>query len=475
MIKKDTSVIEKEAGLILSNDMQIYGTEVNCNRAIPRIEDGLKPVQRFIIWAMHDLNAKNFMKSARISGAVIADWSPHGEASTYEALVNMVHDRLPLIEGQGNFGNSLNISAASSRYTEARMSAFTRLFISDMPDLNIVKKALNYDDRREYPVFLPMRLPLLLLNGAEGMGLALSTRIPSQNVGEIIKCLLHYLQTDDIRKSVKFVKGPDYGSGKLLSDAAVIKDVYDKGDGTLEYECIYTKSSISGVKKLVITGFCPRFNPEAFLQKCESFEEDVLEYARNESGGKNGNRIVLAYTDDALFDKYVMPLLKKKINYKFNLLVSDGKDGVKPVSLNLANIITKWVDIRKDTIKRTLEAELKVLSSDIEKEEGKILAIDALDKLFAILKSSENLLEDLMKKMRLTKLQAETVMGMQVSSLQKLSKPKVEEKIKLLNVEVGNIKAQLGDISEVLIQQIKDIEKWLDKNHPELLKRGTLI
>lgn len=475
MIKKDTSVTEKEAGSILSNDMHIYGTEVNCNRAIPRIEDGLKPVQRFIIWAMHDLNAKNFMKSARISGAVIADWSPHGEASTYEALVNMVHDRLPLIEGQGNFGNSLNISAASSRYTEARMSAFTKLFISDMPDLGIVKKALNYDDRREYPVFLPMRLPLLLLNGAEGMGLALSTRIPPQNLGEMIKCLLCYLQTGDIRKATKLIRGPDYGSGKLLSPPNIVKEVYEKGDGTLEYECIYTKTTLGGIKKLIITGFCPRFNPDSFLLKCESFEDDVIEYARNESGGKNGNKIVVAYTDEALLDKYVMPLLKKKINYKFNLLVSDDKDGVKPVSMNLQDIVTKWIDIRKDTIRQTLEAELKKLASDIEKEEGKIIAIDALDKLFTILKSSEDLIDDLMKKMKLSKLQSETVAGMQVSSLQKLSKPKIEEKIAALNLELDEIRAQLGDISSVLVQQIKDVERWLDKNHPELLKRGTAI
>lgn len=476
MPKKDLTVTEKEAGSIVSDAMYTYGMEVNGNRALPRIEDGLKPVQRFIIWAMHDLNAKNFMKSARISGAVIADWSPHGEASTYEALVNMVHDRVPLVDGQGNFGKPPNIEAASSRYTEARMSAFTRLFISETPDLNVVKKAQNYDERREYPIFLPVRLPLLLLNGAEGIALAMSTRIPPQNLAEIIKCLLVYLQTNDIKKATKNITGPDYGSGRLISDAATIRDVYDKGDGTLEFECVYSKTSLAGNKKLIITNFCPTFNPENFLTACEKLiEEDVIDYARNESGGKNGDRIVVAYSDDALLDKYVIPRLKKKINYKFNLLISDGKDGVKPVSLNLADIITTWVDIRKGVIKLTLEDELKRLSVELEKEEGKIIAIDALDKIFTVLKSSEDFVEELIKKMKLTRLQAETVAGMRVESLQKLSKPKVEEKIKALTSEIETVKMKLSDIPRVLMQQIKDIEKWLEKTHPELLKRGTAI
>jgi DNA gyrase/topoisomerase IV subunit A len=388
----------------------------------------------------------------------------------------MVHDRLPLVEGQGNFGRPPNIGAASSRYTESRMSAFTKLFISETPDLHIRKKALNYDERREYPVFLPVRLPLLLLNGAEGIALALSTRIPPQNLAEMIKCLLVYLQTNDIKKATKHILGPDYGNGKLISDETAIRDMYANGSGTLEFECVYSKTSLAGNKRLVVTDFCPTFNPESFLVACEKLiEDDIIDYARNESGGKNGDRITIGYSNEALLDRHVIPRLKKKVNYKFNLLVSDGNDGVKPVSMNLSEVITTWVDIRKNTIKLTLEQELKRLSVDIEKEQGKLKAIEFLGELFDILKSSNDLIEALIKNLGLTRLQAEAVAGMRVESLQKLSKSKIDEKLKGLMDEVAAINEQLSDISGVLIKQIKDIEKWANKACPELLKRGTAI
>lgn len=474
--KKDIGVIDREAGELVTDSMYRYGMHVTENRALPRLEDGLKPVQRFIVWAAHEMGARKFIKSARIVGTTMSDYHPHGDASIYEALVNMTHTMCPLIEGHGNFGKPPNLPFAAARYTEARLSSLAEMLVTDTQDLDIVPKILNYDERKEFPIFLPVRLPVLLLNGSEGISVAINSNIPSHNIKEVIDAVITYVQSGNIDKAIKHIKGPDYGQGKLLSDAATIKAVYDTGDGSLEYECVFSKESSGGEKKLVITNFCPGFNPEKFLTLCEKLaEEDAIDYARNESSAKNGDKIVVVYNDDVVLNKTIIPALRKKINYKFNLLVSDGANKVKAVSMSLKDIIVKWTDARKDMIKATLEAELKRLNIELEKESGKLLAVDALDKLFQILKTTDNLVDDLVKKMKLTKLQAETVAAMRVESLQKLSKTKLEERIKGLKSDIEGVNTQLGNIPRVLTQQIKDIEKWLEKNHPELLKRGTAI
>lgn len=475
--KKDIGVVDIEAGKLVTDSMYRYGMHVTEHRALPRLEDGLKPVQRFIVWAAHEMGAHKFMKSVRITGNCMSDYHPHGDASIYEALVNMTHTRCPLIEGHGNFGRPPNLPFAAARYTQARLSALSDLLVTGTQDLAVMPKVLNYDERKEVPLFLPMRLPLLLLNGSEGISVAINSNIPPHNMKEVIDALIYFLQRGNIDKAIKKITGPDYGQGKLISDAATVQAVYEAGDGTLEYECVYSKErAVAGVKKLVVSNFCPGFNPDKFLLLCEKWlGDDLIEYARNESSAKTGDRIVVAYTDEAFITKTVMPALRKKINYKFNLLVDAGKGTVKAMPLNMKNIISKWVDARKAVIKHTLEADMKLRKIELEKEEGKLIAIGLLDKLFQILKVTDDLVADLMKKIGLTKLQAETVANMRVESLQKLSKTKLEDKIKGIKAEISEVETQLLDIPAVLMQQVKDIEKWIAKNQPELLTRGTLI
>ena len=476
--KNDVAVVDIDAGNHVTDSMFKYGMHVIEFRALPRIEDGLKPVQRFIVWAAHDIKATRLMKSARLVGGILGEWHPHGDASVYDAMVHMTHDKYSLLEGHGNFGRPPNIPCASQRYTEVKLSDLAEVLVTGTPDLSVVKTARNYDDRRDYPIYLPIRLPLVILNGAEGIAVAATCRIPPHNLKEVLNALYSYLKNGDMGSALKNIKGPDYKCGRLLSSPGQVMSVYEHGEGTLEYECLFTKGvDSSGAHKLVINGFYPGFDPDNFLKLCEKWQEDeLIDYVNNETCDANGDRIVIVYDREEVFNKTILPKLRTKINYKFNLLLPSEKDEseVKFASLNMGAILSKWVDLRKNVIRLTLEDQKKQLLKDVEREDFKLIAFANLKKIFEALNSSEPLAKALVA-IGLTPAQAEFVMAMKVESLQKLNAEKAEQaKAKLLE-EINILDGKLADVGGVLVSQLKEIEKWVTKNDPSLMERKTLI
>lgn len=477
---KDLNISKKEAGQIISEYMYQYGMETIANRSLARIEDGLLPSGRYVIYACIDLKAYNNMKCARIVGNVIADWSPHGNSATYEALVNSTRDRIPFITGQGNFGHihfKDSIGFAAERYTECRLSKISNIIL-DASEIEIVPKDKNYDERREYPIFLPVKLPMILLNGTEGISVAVKAKIPPINLGELSKALLSYLEHSDINLALKFIKGPDYGEGKIISSKEEIRALFNSGQGSIEYECLYLIEKEKGFYKLIINNFCPEFNADSFLVQCEKLiDADIINYARNESGGKYGDRLVIAASSKEILDKYVMPKIRRKINYNFFLLDSDIQDSRKitPKQMNLKDIFEKWVAIRKLTINKKIESEIHFLKIELEKEKGRQIAVNFLDLLFKILKNTKDLKSDLMIKMKLTQLQAEVISSMRVDSLQRLSQAKVDANVLNIEAAIQKSESMLKNINSVMINDIKSMIKEINKENGHLFKRGTIL
>lgn len=498
-----TLITDQDGQDIVLDAMSRYAEYAAEDRAIQRIEDGLKPVHRRILWAAHsETKARTrFEKSAAIVGDTLKAFHPHGDSSVYGAMVGMVNDRYPTLDGQGNWGNAAQDDpAAAYRYTESRLSAIARILAMDTPDIEVVPYAPNYTNKKREPVFLPMRLPLILLNGGTGIAVGINAGIPPHNVEEVIDAVITSVETGDTAEGAKKIKGPDYGTGIILSSKSDIKSLYKTGDGTIEYSCEYKieagekKRGGGREQKLVITSIAPEFSIKRFMEECGKLQDNKsILYARDESSNKNGVRIVVGFDNPSAIQKFVIPKLRKKINYKFNVLVSAKKklseqnidelnedtEGEKRVKIKqllpLPEILREWISARKKVIHATLRKELKGLRVDLEKEQGKRLAREQIDKLLAIVKSGEEMVPALVKKLGMTQLQAETVAAMRVDTLQKSSQEKIAARISELKSSIKRVKEDLKDIPGVLVRQVREIEDWFKKNAPETMKRGTKL
>jgi DNA gyrase/topoisomerase IV subunit A len=467
--------VDQNIGSFIKEAMYRYGTEVIENRALPRIEDGLKPGQRHVIWATHKLNTNHFVKCAKVVGLTIAEYSPHGDIATYGTLVNMIRSRYTPFTGQGNFGCELT-SAASQRYSECKLSPFFKLFSTNLPDVDVVPYEKNFDETRDQPVYLPTLLPYLLLFGSEGIAVATTCKIPEFNMKEICEALATYILSKDINKALKKIKAPDGFDCTLVSTKAEVDALFKSGDGTLEYECRHTL--VANGKKgflLTITGYTPEFPLESFLSRCGKLsDEDVIDFVRNETSAKNGKKIILAFKDKATYDKKILPMLRKKINYKFNVLFpKDG--GLRPKLCSLANIIEDWVAIRKNTIMATLVKKEEDLQKLLSKEEAKRKAILNLDDIFKALKSDIDFKVYLQDKLKLTLEQAIYISDMRVEALKKATLLDAETQIVKLNNNIAEVISTKKDIDSVIIEQIKTLVSWVNKNVPEFMTRKIIV
>lgn len=458
----------------MTDAMTEYGLEVVENRAIPRVEDGLKPVQRAIVWGSHEMKAFKFIKSARIVGKVLGDYHPHGDGSVYDALVNLVNAPYQVMEGHGNFGGIMS-PAAASRYTEAKLSDFVRKLATDTPDLSVVPTNPNYDDRKTIPKFLPTRVPLLLLNGSSGIAVAISTRIPSHNLHNVTKAIISYLKTGKEENLIKYVAHPDSEHCEILSTKKDIVDLYKNGEGTVEYQCRFHQENKRGFKQAVITGYVPEFGLSNFLTKCARLQdEDIIEFVRDETSSTNGDRIVVAYKDQALFDKKVLPLMRKKLSYKFNVLVPSG-DAVKVQKLTLKDVVDYWLDARRKTIADTLNAQINALNAKLSREQAKELAVSKIDLVVRALKSKKPFVDELQRLVGLTQEQAQVVAAMRIDALRKYTKDEILAKINDINASIAGLQEKLKDIDKEIIDQLYDIIHWAKQKDPTLLDVKTQV
>ncbi|MEJ5284831.1 MAG: DNA topoisomerase (ATP-hydrolyzing) [Brevinematales bacterium] len=449
-----------------------YAYSVITGRAIPDVKDGLKPVQRRILYAMAEMSLwhnKPTKKSARIIGDVLGKYHPHGDSSVYIAMVKMAqefHMRYPLIIGQGNFGSIDDDPPAAMRYTEAKLSKVAEYILEDLDKETVDFKA-NYDDTLTEPVVLPGKFPNLLCNGTTGIAVGLATDIPPHNFKEIAKGISAYIDNPNItiRELMKFIPGPDFPTKGIITNKEEIPQIYETGSGTIELAGRIEFEEKSNHNLLVIKEIPYRVIKSKLVEEITNiYLDNNNKYAlvlrgikeiRDESS-KEGIRIVLELFKDANVEAiktalFAQTSLKTRIKVNMTTLVNNH-----PKLLSLKDIIANYVNHRENVIIRRTNFELDRAKKRIHIVEGLLIAIDNLDEVIKIIRNNETqkAKELLMQRFRLTDVQAEAILEMKLRNLTKLETQKLkEEKIEL--------EKKIADYTDILNspQRRKDIIK----------------
>ena len=476
-------------------------------RALPEIADGLKPVQRRILYAMGESGggAQAFSKCARYVGEVLGKYHPHGDSSTYEALVHLAQPfsmRYPLIDGQGNFGSRDGDAPAAYRYTEARLSRYAELMLAEIGE-GTVDFVKNYDGKFEEPALLPARLPFGLLNGSFGIPVGFSTRIPSHNLKEVAEAAAHVIKhprakIDDV---LEILPGPDFpGGGQLISPAEEIKQAYETGRGSLLLRCKWERENLArGQWRIVVTelphGVSVRqvleeieglANPKPGLGKKEVSQEqkrlkqfilDQVEGVRDESDRKSKLRLVIEPRSSRQNPEEMMAALlvhtSLESRYAVNLTWL-GLDGL-PETKGVVDILREWGDFRVRTVRRRTEFRLAKCEERLHIVLGRLLAYVKIDEIIKLIRAAEDqpaAKEALQKKYRFTERQAEDIVNLRLGQLTKLDGVKLNDERKTLEAERKELKTLLGDEKELKKLVTKELAEDAKKYGDE---RRTLI
>lgn len=423
-----------------------YAMSVIVSRALPDVRDGLKPVHRRILYSMHELGLRSsakFRKSAAVVGDVLAKYHPHGDSAVYDSMVHMAQDfkmRYPLIFGQGNFGSMDGDNAAAMRYTEAKMHKISDELLADI-EKETVNFRPNYDGRMKEPIVLPSRIPALLLNGTVGIAVGMATNIPPHNLKEIMGAVLHLIKNPEatIEELVQFVKGPDFPTGGMVYDIEAIKTAYATGRGSVVIRGRAEIEETKGGKfRIIITEVPYQVNKAAMVEKIADLVQDKtlsgISDIRDESSRK-GVRVVVELKRDA-YPKKVLNMLYKHTNlqtsFGFNMIALVN-GGIQPRLLDLKTILEHFIEHRKEVIRRRTEFELKVAKARAHILDGLKIALDNIDEVIALIKKSatkEVAKDGLMKKFKLSELQAKAILEMRLQTLAGLERKKIEDELK---------------------------------------------
>ena len=465
-----------------------YAMSVIVDRALPSVEDGLKPVHRRILYAMHMLGldaSKQTVKSARIVGETMGKYHPHGDTAIYDSMVRMAQDfslRYPLVHGQGNMGSLDGDNAASMRYTEAKLSKISVELLEDI-DKKTVKMNPNFDNTFEEPETLPGKLPNLLLNGASGIAVGMATNIPPHNLTEVCDAVVEYINKPgiEIDELSEIVKGPDFPTGGIITGSG-IKDMYKTGKGRI---FIRAKTTVEEDKKgrpIIVVSEIPYMVNKADLVKdiaklaTEKKLPDIYDLRDESARGKV--RIVIELKKD-VDPKYTLnklfTLTNMQTTFDANILALVGK---QPRILNLKDIISEYVKYRQLIVRNRAKFDLKKAEDRLEIVLGLLIAQRNIDAIVDYIKKSANTSDahdGLMKKFDLTDRQAKAVLEIKLSQLTKLEAGKLKDEESELKEEITALKNILGDEKEILkvikkeIQEIKT--KYGDERRTKILKK----
>lgn len=440
-----------------------YAMSVIVGRALPDVRDGLKPVHRRILFAMNELgfyHNKPYKKSARIVGEVLGKYHPHGDAAVYDTLVRMVQDfslRYPLIEGQGNFGSIDGDSAAAMRYTEARLDQVSGEILEDL-DKNTVDFAPNFDESLQEPLVLPTRFPNLLVNGSSGIAVGMATNIPPHNLKEVINGILAVIENPQVsvKELGKIIKGPDFPTGGLILGREGIRSAYETGRGRV---VIRARAVIeTGTKKdaIVITEIPYQVNKtnliESIVRLVESKKVEGIYDIRDESD-RDGMRIVVELKKDAVPQVILNQLYKHtQMQETFGVIMLALVDG-QPRVLNLKQMIEHFIEFRVKVIMRRTKYELEKAEKRAHILEGLKIAISNLDKIIKLIrtaKSPEEARNELISKFKLTAVQAQAILELQLQRLTALERHKIDEEYLELIKRIEFFKQVLKSRKKVL-------------------------
>ncbi len=469
-----------------------YAMSVIISRALPDVRDGLKPVHRRILYAMWSLGLKSnakFRKSATVVGEVLGKYHPHGDSSVYEAMVRLAQDfsmRYPLVRGQGNFGSMDGDGAAAMRYTEAKLSAISEEMLYDI-DKDTVDFVPNYDGSQNEPKVLPAKLPQLLLNGTMGIAVGMSTNIPPHNMEELGNAISHLIDKPEatVDDLMEFVKGPDFPTGGIIYDKKDIKQAYATGRGGIvlrgKAEIVEPKS---GFFQIVITELPYQTNKAAFVEKIADLVKnkkmDGIKDLRDESD-KDGVRVVIDLKKDAYPKKIINSLYKQtQLQTTFHVNLLALVDGIQPKVLTLKMVLEEYIKHRTDVIRRRTEYELRRAKARAHILEGLMIALKNIDAVIKVIKASKDkeiAKTNLMKKFKLSEIQAIAILEMRLQSLANLEKLKIEnelkEKLKLIK-DLESILASKVKVKKMIKDDISDLISKSDcARRTQVVARGV--
>lgn len=467
-----------------------YAMSVIVSRALPDVRDGLKPVHRRILYAMHDLGMhsdKPYKKSARIVGDVIGKYHPHGDSAVYETMVRMAQDfnfRYMLVDGHGNFGSVDGDSAAAMRYTEARMSKISMELLRDI-NKDTIDYQDNYDGEEREPVVLPSRFPNLLVNGSSGIAVGMATNIPPHQLGEVIDGVLEISKDPEvtIQELMDIIPGPDFPTAGIILGRSGIRKAYETGKGSITLRAKVDIEQKANGKEVIIVNEIPyQVNKAKLIERIAELVRDKkidgITDLRDESD-REGMRIVIEVRKDANANVLLNNLFKQtamQTTFGINLLaLVDGE----PKVLNLKQCLEHYLEHQKVVIRRRTEFELRKAEARAHILEGLRIALDHLDEVIALIRSSQTTeiaREGLMTKFNLSEKQAQAILDMRLQRLTGLEREKIEDEYENLVKLIAELKAILADeekVLEIIREELLEIkERFNDKRRTEIVAGG---
>ena len=458
-----------------------YAMSVIASRALPDVRDGLKPVQRRVLYSMSELNNtpdKPHRKCARIVGDTMGKYHPHGDSSIYGALVNMAQPwstRYPLVDGHGNFGSVDGDGAAAMRYTEARLSKISMQMIQDI-DKNTVDFVPNFDETEKEPTVLPSRYPNLLVNGTTGIAVGMATNIPPHNLREVINAVVKLIDNDiedketQIEELIDIVKGPDFPTGGVILGTAGINEAYRTGRGKIRVRAVTDIEPMeNGKNRIVVTELPYLVNKARLIEKIAELHKDKridgITDLRDESD-REGMRIVIELRRD-VNPSVVLNLLYKHTQLQdtfgvINLALVNNE----PKILNLYDLLNNYLIHQKEVITRRTQYDLNKAEERAHILQGLIIALDNIDEVIAIIRGSRTTADaknSLMERFGLSDAQAQAIVDMRLKSLTGLEREKLENEYKELMARIEELKAILADEKKLLTVIRTEILEIADK------------
>ncbi len=463
-----------------------YSMYVILDRALPNIADGLKPVQRRIIYAMSELGLKStakYKKSARTVGDVIGKFHPHEDSACYEAMVHMAQDfayRYPLVDGQGNWGSMDDPkSFAAMRYTESKLTQYTNVLLNEL-EQGTVEWAPNFDGTLDEPKLLPARLPNILLNGTTGIAVGMATDIPPHNLREVMSACIRLMEApkSTVLDLCKHVKGPDFPTdAEIITSKKDIQEIYQTGSGSIKMRATWVKED----GNIVITAIPYQSSGSKILEQIDAQIQakklPMLEDLRNESDYENPTRLLLIPRSNRIDIESLMSHLfattDLERNYRVNLNMI-GLDG-RPQVKDLKSILKEWISYRTETVRKRLQFQLEKILSQIHILEGLMIAYLNIDEIIAIIREKETPKKVLIKRFKLSEIQAEAILELKLRKLAKLEEMKIEGELDELKTERNSLQKVLDSATRLktLIKKefLADAELFGDDRRSQLHER----
>ena len=475
MDKQEGKIIERDIEAEMKTAYVDYAMSVIVSRALPDVRDGLKPVHRRILYSMYEdgiTSDKPYRKCANTVGSVLGRYHPHGDSSVYDAMVRLAQDfsqRYTMIDGHGNFGSIDGDGAAAMRYTEARMEKIAEEMLVDI-EKNTVDFMPNYDDRLQEPTVLPAKVPALLINGSSGIAVGMATNIPPHNLSEVVDGAIKVIDEDDVTNEdlMKIIKGPDFPTEGIILGREGIKDAYTTGRGKIAVRAEAEIEEMQGNKRRIVVSALPyQVNKARLIENIALLARDKriegISDIRDESDREHKVRIVIELKRDANAQVVLNQLYKNtQMQITFGVIMLALVNG-EPKILTLKDCLLHYIDHRKTVVLRRTKFELDKAEARAHILEGLIIAIDNIDEVIQIIRSSyDDAKERLMERFKLTEIQAQAILDMQLKRLSGLQREKLEEEYAELMKLIAHLKEILASdklVYDIIKEELLEMKK----------------